>query len=709
MPHLLRGDDVLARKPDFKLTGRDADLRRLSSILMRKSASSVVMVGPGGVGCSALCLGLQAMKSDPNAPFDIVSKRFFWLDVDALFSTGEGQEINVSFQKMLSQLTRVQNSVLIIDDVRDFMEACQSSGNRHFVNALVNAVKSSKTQMILEVRDEDLGALYRWHSGFRDSFSLMDVQEPKREFLPEIIAEIAKGVSKHHGIRIEDEAIDEAVSLTSKYRGDVRGLKSAQPDRTIGLLDRALGTYRLAAHEKPPHIAALEADAVRIGGDKILELSAAIRDWDIKQSRIKSLYAEQRDGERVIMSIDDQLHEAEQQRLQRVVSAPGDTSAINAFAGRGGADNEHQIELNKKRNVIVAELDRLRGEYEAAVTDANALFSLGRADVIAEFAKISGIDAGKLGENDLAVLRRLEENLKASIFGQDHILLQVSNGIKVAKIGKRNGRKPLASYMFLGPSGVGKTAVAEQVASSLGMELLRLDMSEYMEKHAVARLIGAPPGYEGFEAGGILTNAVRRNRQLVILFDEIEKAHPDVFNVLLQVLDAGRLTDNVGRVCEFEETIIVMTSNIGQEHFLNQDISFAEARDLANVELEATYRNEFLNRFNGRQNIVSFNRLELASIERIVRREVSELSRTYEPRGLEIVLDDAALAAFCLDHYDPKMGARGLPGYIQTHLEPIIVNHIIETPEDIGALLVAYSTDVKSFDVVFNRSDVTHA
>lgn len=233
----------------------------------------------------------------------------------------------------------------------------------------------------------------------------------------------------------------------------------------------------------------------------------------------------------------------------------------------------------------------------------------------------------------------------------------------------------------MGPSGVGKTEVAKRVAEALqgdAKSLLRFDMSEYMERHAVSKLIGAPPGYEGFEAGGILTNAMRVNRNRIILFDEIEKAHPDVFNLFLQILDDGRLTDNVGRVADFSESIIIMTTNIGQPFFLDMNLTFEAAEKLAKEELDTQYRPEFLNRFNGRQNIICFNRLELDSIERIVTRELTEVTESYKSSDVDVVVSQECIEKFCAEKYDARTGARGLPGFIISQLEPQITEYILE-------------------------------
>jgi ATP-dependent Clp protease ATP-binding subunit ClpA len=275
----------------------------------------------------------------------------------------------------------------------------------------------------------------------------------------------------------------------------------------------------------------------------------------------------------------------------------------------------------------------------------------------------------------------------------------LANAVKTARVGRRNNERPQAAFMFMGPSGVGKTEIAKALAQSLlddEKALTRFDMSEYMEKHAVSRLIGAPPGYEGFEAGGILTNAMRKSPLRVLLFDEIEKAHPDVFNVFLQILSDGRLTDNVGRTVSFSESIIIMTTNIGQPHFLNPKLSFEQASEAAMEEVQKTYRSEFLNRFSGRQNIVCFNKLDLASIERIVKREFDAMNAVYSNDGINLSLSEADLKAFCKAHYDPAIGARGLPGYIQTNVEPMIVNQILET-EKRGPIRISFNAKKSSF------------
>jgi ATP-dependent Clp protease ATP-binding subunit ClpB len=720
MNHLIRGDDYLARHPDFKLVGREAELKKLSSILIRSKANSVLLVGPGGVGCTALCMGLQASKKDPDAPFDIVNKRIFWLDTDGLFSSGDATRINDSFQKIMNRLYRTPESILIIEDMRDFIEAARNVGSLHFINALTLAIKSNKTQMILEARDEDLDVVLKAHSDLRELFTLIDLQEPAGEPLLHIVEDSTRHLQAFHKIRIAADAVKAAIELTSKYRTRDGGMNRAQPERSVALLDRALSTYRLGAHRKPPGFD--QAEAARTKAKTETEIAAAdgtlrqlLEGWEAKQAEIKRLYKLQRDGETAIIELEEQVEKqlaAEQERTQVATVGAGAQPAGEApttgriarfakLATGAGLESDVVREMRGRIGQFQTEIAKNRAAFDALTTELNNQLELTRDIVLKEFSDISGISVTKLNENEREKLRNLETDLKKRIFGQDHVIQHLANAVKTARVGRRNQDKPQASFMFLGPSGVGKTEIAKALAESLlddEKALTRFDMSEYMEKHAVSRLIGAPPGYEGFEAGGILTNAMRKNPLRVLLFDEIEKAHPDVFNVFLQILSDGRLTDNVGRTVSFSESIIIMTTNLGQPHFLNAELSKDEAVAAALDEVAKTYRSEFLNRFAGRQNIICFNTLDLASIEKIVRREFDSIDRTYSHDGIRITVPEADLKAFCKGHYDPAIGARGLPGFIQANIEPLIVNRILDSAQR-GTLGLSYDEASRKFEL----------
>ena len=328
--------------------------------------------------------------------------------------------------------------------------------------------------------------------------------------------------------------------------------------------------------------------------------------------------------------------------------------------------------------------------------------------MLAEFSRLSGIPANKLNQDEKAKLLGLEESLSSRVFGQDHAVGKLADAVRVARVGLKEPNKPQASFMFLGPSGVGKTEMAKALTASLHDDeraLLRFDMSEYMEKHAVAKLIGAPPGYEGYEAGGILTNAMRRNPYVVILFDEIEKAHPDVFNVFLQVLDDGRLTDNRGLTVSFSEAVIIMTTNIGQSYFLDASLSFDEAEEETKKELDQHFRPEFLNRFNGRQNIVCFNALGLSVIEKIAAREIEKLNTQIKAQGKELSIEITAnsLAAICKDHYSPVNGARGIPGYFATKIHPVVAKTLLQSENAVGVMEIEYSSDSRELQILHQQ------
>lgn len=705
--HLIRGREYLAKFPNFKLVGREHDLERISSILLRRSANSLLLTGPAGVGVSILPLGLQAAKELPDTPFDIIVKKLFWLDTDSLFSSGDSNKINDEFQRILRKLMQTPESVLIIKDTFNFLEAAHNTGNSHFINAINNADKSNDFQVILEVRDEHLSSVLKWNSVIAESYTLYDVKEPTDPDLTNIISRVSEELSAHHKIAIDASAIKEAIHLTSKYR-DSLGLGGAQPQRSISLLDRALASYRQFTHKQHPKIAELTARiAITTDEEQRLALKNQLttwqKEWQELKAEISKTYQYQREAETLRFELQDEMMLLQEEEKKNLYP---ESSVVKTFAQltANGFDSPAVTKIKEKIHQIEKEIASNAEQHKKLVALANKDLLLTKQEVILEFSKISGIPATKLDENEVESLINLEANLLSRIFGQDDVVKHVANSVKVAKVDPLEESGPAVSYLLLGPSGVGKTEMAKALAQYVfGDEksLVRFDMSEYMEKHAVAKLIGAPPGYEGFEAGGILTNSVRKKPIGIYLFDEIEKAHPDVFNIFLQILSDGRLTDNIGRTVDFSDIIILMTSNIGQSYYLNPELSDEEAKSLATEELNATYRSELLNRFNGRENILHFRRLPLEIIERIIRREITKLNDSYQAKGLEIVMEDSCITNFCSDHYDIIRGARGLPGYIKTNIRPIIVNHVLHNPKEKGTFFVVYNTEQQKFEISF--------
>jgi ATP-dependent Clp protease ATP-binding subunit ClpB len=702
--YLITGKEAMDLHPGFQLIGRDKELSKLCSILVRKFSNSILLVGPSGVGASALCLGLQSLKDKEDAPFDIVSKSIFWLNVDDMFSSGDPSEIDSAFRRALNRMCQSVEPILIIEDAGDFIEACRGHGASHFINSLNGLVSSGKLQVILETNDRDASKVLSWHSDIRESYTILDITEPTGNDLMSIVNASARKLTEYHGVAISQDAISMAVDLTQKYRQS--GSAAAQPKRSIELLDQALSSFRLSAHSEPPKATVIRLrieNGQSITGDEE-NLSAIMEEHALRQSKLLSYHASQRNAEKEILKIEEEIESEKSKRSteDEPVKNTGPMSFASLTA-RNAMGSPRQQEMTEKLLKFRDALKEHKKNYSKITEEMNAELILDKETVVSEFAKISGIPAAKLGEDEKVILRTLETNLKESVFGQNPAVEKIANAIKVSKVGRRNKEKPLASYLLAGPSGVGKTEIAKQIAKQLlgnSKALTRFDMSEYMERHAVSKLIGAPPGYEGFEAGGILTNAMRIDRNRILLFDEIEKAHPDVFNLFLQILDDGRLTDNIGRVAEFSDAIIIMTTNIGQPHFLDKNIDHVQAMEGCMIDLDDAYRPEFLNRFNGRQNIIGFQRLELPSIERIIRREVDDLTSSYEDHGVTIIFTDAEIKTFCEDRYDPKIGARGLPGAINSELEPRIVNALLDnTIENDVTFTVKYDTQSHVFDV----------
>ncbi len=738
---LISGAEYLAAHPDFKLVGREKELQSLSGILMRRKANSVLLTGPGGVGCTALCMGLEACKDDPDAPFDIVSKRFFWLNVDRLFASGDSATINGEFKKMIATLNRTPDSVLMVEDMRDFIEAARNNNCTHFINALTLAVKTGKTQMIMEAQDEDLDTVLKCHSDMHEAFTLMDLQEPAGEALDAIVTDSAKGLEKHHGIKISPDAIKAAVELTNKYRTNDASLSRAQPERAMTLLDRALTSYRLNSHKMPPEVLVFEARqkaltaAIKDGQftpelkgktpEELAILQATLKSdveeaatkWQSNQEEIRKLSQEIRSGEEAIMNLeiqlDEQVKKEEDLRTKSAVyddeepfvAKPSKAGRINAFTvltSQAGMDSEAVHGLKEKIRIFNDEMRKGKARYETVIGEVNSGLLLDRDQVLLKFSQISGISASKLNQNEREKLLNLDRNLEGRVFGQPRVLRKVGDAVIAARIDNEDREKPQAAFMFPGPSGSGKTELAKALSAFLlddEKALTRFDMSEYQEKNASAKLIGAPPGYEGFEVGGILTNAMRKNPNRILLFDEIEKADPTVFDLFLQILDDGRLTDNVGRTVSFADAIIIMTTNTGAVHTLTPGLSEKEIDERVMEDLEQRYRPEFLNRFNGRQNIVTFKKLELPSIEKIVRREVDKLDRRFGAKGVNITLPGNDLKVFCAENYDPETGARGPVGYIQSTIRPRVARTILENESAKGVMAARYNKETKGFDI----------
>ncbi len=646
---LKSGTDVLKDKPDFKLVGRDTELAAMINILSRKFSHNLLLVGQSGVGCSALSCGLQQAKLDPSTPFDILHKRIWWLDVDGLFSDADA--VQESFDKMMNVISSNadKDTILVVEDARNFVDSVNNTGNTSFINRLMKDVEAGRFQVIFEVLDTDIDLMLNIHSSMKEQFTVLEVNPPAEHKLKEIVTAACTNLLSHHGISIEEGAIDQAIELTTMYPGKERSLACSQPKSALTLLDRSLATYKNANHANPEGISPEE--------------------WNDKRKVMTAACKAQAVGEEYLCKL-----EAEMAELIKNKDPDAD------FLMSSKEEQTLASQISETRKIVSKSAE----QFETLTKEINSKLSLSADDVFTKFSDLSGIPFDKLNEDESEKLLSLPVELKKKLFGQDHVIDQLSDALLTARTpGLKERGKPDAAFMFCGSSGVGKTELAKQLAKVLKDDegaMLRFDMSEYSEKNNVTSLIGAPPGYAGFENGGVLTNAVRKNPNAIILFDEIEKAHPSIFDIFLQVLDDGRLTDTQGRTVSFEHTILIFTTNTGAEHLLDEKLEFESQVEKTIEALSEEYRAEFLNRFGGRENIVCFKILPLYVIELIARGQLNKVNRNLKAAGntLEITMSDKNINNLCTYQYKPERGARGIDGVFRTNVYPQLARIIKE-------------------------------
>lgn len=708
--YLIRGSEyIAAHYPDFSLKGRSQELFDMADILLRKGANNLLLTGESGVGLTAMSLGLQSSKEHPDTPLDIVAKRFFWIESDELFASGDTQKINESFQKIRQTLSRSPDSILVIESAADFINSARNAGCGHLVNGLFADLRTGKYQAILETPTKHLTTVLESDNDFLEHFTVKEIKEPKPKELREIAAHGAENLAKYHGIAISPEAIEAAVMLTEKYR--LQEFR-AQPDASIALLDRALSSFRNSVHRRPLNLQILDKEiaTLQVNGktsadlnEKLEALKAAESAWEETQKTLRLLHKEQRGGEEAIRKLEKEIEEIQKKdseqtakedaQLQTSATAPKSKAPAGGFVT---GENPEITALRGQIKVYEGAVEKGRDQYKKITAEVNKDLKLMPEHIMLEFSHISGIPASKLNEDEREKLQSLDENLAKRVMGQEEPVRELANAVRRARMGLRMADKPQANFLFLGPSGVGKTELAKALAQNLNGDersLLRFDMSEYMEEHAVSKLIGAPPGYEGYAAGGILTNAVRRNPHSIILFDEIEKAHPKVFDLMLQVLGDARLTDSRGLTANFSETIILMTTNIGTKHFLNPDMKHEEAKHLAEAELLETYRPEFIGRFNG--NIYCFKRLDMDTLKMIVEKDLKRINGLLAPKGVSLTMPAEDIHNMLEDHHDAKKGARSILGYIDRAITSGIANEFYARPGLSGNVIVKYDSALK--------------
>jgi len=700
--------DLVAAAREGKIDpiiGRDEEIRRTIQILSRRTKNNPVLIGSPGVGKTAVAEGLARRLVEGDVPEGLRNKRVLALDMGALIAgTKYRGEFEDRLKKVIQEVTDQDGEVILfIDEMHTLVGAGATGGAMDASNILKPALARGDLHCIGATTIDEFRQHIEKDPALERRFQPVLVEEPTWDQAVAILRGLKERYEVHHGIRITDGAIVAAVKLSQRYIAD-----RMLPDKAIDLMDEAASRLRMEIDSVPAEVDDLQRqlnqlEMERLALEKETEKSAVNRRETIDRQlvelrdsldQVKARWEMEKDAIDATRALQKQ-----QENLQLEMEAAeraGDLAKASELKYSGQALIQAQIDAAR------AELVRIQGENPLLREEVE------EDDIAHLVAKWTGIPAGRLVEDEMARLRDLEDRITARVVGQDEAVAQVARTIRRGRAGLTDRSRPLGSFLFLGPTGVGKTELAKALTEQMfGDEtaLVRLDMSEYMERHAVSRMIGSPPGYVGHEAGGQLTEAVRRHPYSVILLDEVEKAHPEVMNVLLQLLDDGRLTDGKGRVVDFRNTLVIMTSNLCQDETYEpcrvQEQDEREGQVLA--ALAGHFRPEFLNRLDG---IVRFNSLGSELIATIVRLELEKVARTLEEQDMGLKVTDEAVARLATQGYDPAFGARPVKRVIQREVQDrladmILAGHLTAGQKavlDVGAsglVLAAIPLDVR--------------
>ncbi|MER6442228.1 ATP-dependent chaperone ClpB [Streptomyces sp. NPDC001185] len=659
--------------------GRDAEIRRVIQILSRKTKNNPVLIGDPGVGKTAIVEGLAQRIVRGDVPDGLRDRTVFSLDMSALVAGAKYRgEFEERLQAVLSEVKAAEGRILLfVDELHTVVGAGGGAeGAMDAGNMLKPMLARGELHMIGATTLEEYRKYVESDAALERRFQQVLVDEPSVEDTVSILRGLRERLEVFHGVKIQDTALVAAATLSHRYITD-RFL----PDKAIDLVDEACARLRTEIDSMPAELDGITRRVTRL---EIEDAALAKESDPASAKRLEELRRELSD----LRAESDAMHaqwDAERQAIRRVQELRQELEQVRQEAEEAerSYDLDRAAELRYGR---LTELERRLASEEERLDskqgDNRLLREVVTEDEIAEIvAAWTGIPVTRLQEGEREKLLRLDEILTERVIGQDEAVKLVADAIIRARSGIRDPRRPIGSFLFLGPTGVGKTELAKTLAAALfdsEENIVRLDMSEYQERHTVSRLVGAPPGYVGYEEGGQLTEAVRRKPYSVVLFDEVEKAHADVFNTLLQVLDDGRITDSQGRTVDFRNTVVIMTSNIGSAHLLDGVTADGEiepeARALVLGELQSHFRPEFLNRID---DIVLFKPLGLPQIERIVELQFSDLRRRLAERQISVELTPAALELIARQGFDPVYGARPLRRYISHEVETLVGRALI--------------------------------